>query len=178
MRMRGRARAGLRAVQTTRNTPSVLPSSSEFSQLVQSAPGKVPWFPAHPVRNETMAELQRQLGRLVFDTSATKLATEVVSVAAALYASAFPTVHFENDGELVICTGLPGYAYPRGGICVGRVFLTGTPPSPHVIAHEKRHVAQWLRYGALLPVLYAASGREALTNWFEVQAGLADGNYL
>lgn len=132
----------------------------------------------HAARNPTLLGLQRWLGRLALDNPAATATTEVFSLGAAAYASLFPSVSWATNGELVICTGLPAGAYPRGGICVGRVFLTGTSPSPHVIAHEKRHVAQWLRYGILLPVLYAASGREPLTNWFEVEAGLADGNYI
>lgn len=165
MTLMRRARAGFSALHNARAAPSVLPSVS-------------PWFPVHSPRNPALSDMQRRLGRLVLDNPAALVATEAFSLGATAYASVFPSVSFATNGELVICTGLPEGAYPRGGICVGRVFLTGKPPSPRVVAHEKRHVAQWLRYGILLPVLYAASGREPLTNWFEVEAGLADGNYV
>lgn len=115
---------------------------------------------------------------MLFDTPLTRGAAEVVSAVAMVYGSVFPSSYWQTDGELAICAGLPSNAYPRGGICVGRVFLTGPPPSPRVIAHEKRHVAQWRRYGLLMPLLYAVSGREATTNWFEIDAGLSDGNYV
>ena len=37
---------------------------------------------------------------------------------------------------------------------------------------------QWQRYGFLMPLLYTLAGRNALTNRFEIEAGLEDGNYL
>ena len=37
---------------------------------------------------------------------------------------------------------------------------------------------QWYRYGALFPLLYAVAGRDALSNRFEIEAGLEDGGYL
>ena len=118
------------------------------------------------------------LGRMVFCNGLTKLATEVVSAFAVGYAAVSRDSSFRCDGDLVIASGLPQRAYPRGGVCVGRVFLTGPPPSRAVIAHEKRHVKQWYRYGALFPLLYAAAGRNPLTNRFEVEAGLEEGGYL
>ena len=118
------------------------------------------------------------LGRMVFCNGLTKLATEVVSAFAAGYAAAFRDSAFRRDGDLVIASGLPQRAYPRGGVCVGRVFLTGPRPSRAVIAHEKRHVTQWYRYGALFPLLYAVAGRDAFSNRFEIEAGLEDGGYL
>lgn len=136
------------------------------------------WRPAHPASHPGLATAQKWLGNVFFDTPLTRSVTEIVSAAAMVYGSVFATARWHTDGELAICTGLPPKAYPRGGICVGRVFLTGTPPSPQVIRHEKRHVLQWRRYGILMPILYAASGREATKNWFEIDAGLSDGNYV
>ena len=118
------------------------------------------------------------LGRMLFCNGLTKLTTEVVSAFAVGYAAVSRDSSFRCDGDLVIASGLPQRAYPRGGVCVGRVFLTGPPPSRAVIAHEKRHVKQWYRYGALFPLLYAAAGRNPLTNRFEVEAGLEEGGYL
>ena len=118
------------------------------------------------------------LGRMLFCNGLTKLTTEVVSAFAVGYAAVSRDSSFRCDGDLVIASGLPQRAYPRGGVCVGRVFLTGPPPSRAVIAHEKRHVKQWYRYGALFPLLYAAAGKNPLTNRFEIEAGLEDGGYL
>ena len=118
------------------------------------------------------------LGRTLFCNGLTKLTTEVVSAFAVGYAAVSRDSSFRCDGDLVIASGLPQRAYPRGGVCVGRVFLTGPPPSRAVIAHEKRHVKQWYRYGALFPLLYAAAGKNPLTNRFEVEAGLEEGGYL
>ena len=118
------------------------------------------------------------LGRMLFCNGLTKLTTEVVSAFAVGYAAVSRDSSFRCDGDLVIASGLPQRAYPRGGVCVGRVFLTGPPPSRAVIAHEKRHVKQWYRYVALFPLLYAAAGKNPLTNRFEVEAGLEEGGYL
>ena len=121
---------------------------------------------------------QLVLGRMLFCNGLTKLATEVVSAVAVGYAAVFRDSSFRRDGDIVIASGLPQCAYPRGGVCVGRVFLTGPLPSRAVIAHEKRRVTQWYRYGALFPLLYAVAGRDALSNRFEIEAGLEDGGYL
>ena len=80
-------------------------------------------------------------------------------------------------GDLIVCRGLPRWAFRRGGTCVGRVYLTRENDGPRVLRHEAVHVRQWQRYGLLMPVLYALAGREATTNRFEVEAGLADGGY-
>ena len=114
---------------------------------------------------------------MLFCNGLTKLTTEVVSAFAVGYAAVSRDSSFRCDGDMVIASGLPQRAYPRGGVCVGRVFLTGPPPSRAVIAHEKRHVKQWYRYGALFPLLYAAAGKNPLTNRFEVEAGLEEGGY-
>lgn len=169
-----RVRAGLGALRVARSSQSAL----TFPCPPGSAEGCGTWSPANPAQHEVVAGVQRWLGSRVFDTALTACTTEVVSMGVTLYASCFPKASWRTSGELAICVGLPIWAYPRGGICIGRAFLTGSPPSPQIIAHERRHVAQWLRYGALMPILYAASGSSALTNWFEVDAGLADGNYI
>ncbi len=80
------------------------------------------------------------------------------------------------DG-LIVCTGLPRWVFRRGGTCVGSVYLTRDNDGPRVLRHERVHVAQWRRYGMLMPVLYAAAGRDPLRNRFEVEAGLDDGGY-
>lgn len=82
-------------------------------------------------------------------------------------------------GNLWVFTGMPDWAYGRGGVCVGGCFLTGDATVTHrLIAHESVHARQWRRYGLLLPFLYTVAGRNPRRNRFEIMAGLADGNYV
>lgn len=48
---------------------------------------------------------------------------------------------------MIVLHGLPKWAFKRGGVCIGRVYLTDTNVSPHVLRHELKHVRQWERYG-------------------------------
>jgi hypothetical protein len=80
-------------------------------------------------------------------------------------------------GDLIVCRGLPRWAFKRGGTCVGRVYLTRDNDGPAVLRHEARHVAQWKKYGMLMPFLYALAGSDPLTNRFEIEAGLEEGGY-
>jgi len=85
----------------------------------------------------------------------------------------------ERRDGLTVFRGLPSWAFPRGGVCVGDCFLTGdTEPDARVLRHEAVHAAQWRRYGFLMPVLYLLAGRDPLRNRFEIEAGLADGWYI
>ncbi|MFB2581791.1 Fe-S oxidoreductase [Herbiconiux sp. P15] len=81
------------------------------------------------------------------------------------------------DG-LFVFTGLPSWAFRRGGTCVGGVYLTRTNDAPSVLRHEAVHRRQWQQYGMVFPLLYALAGQNPLTNHFEIEAGLEDGNYL
>ena len=81
-------------------------------------------------------------------------------------------------GELIVCTGLPAWAFRRGGTCVGAVYLTRSNAGPRVLEHEAVHVRQWKRYGMLFPLLYARAGRDPLHNRFEIEAGLEKGGYV
>ncbi len=85
------------------------------------------------------------------------------------------------DGKRVpirVFWDLPKWSYPRGGVCIGNVFLTGKRPGLRVLQHEARHVLQWKRYGLAMPILYWLAGSDPRSNHFEVQAGLRDGGYL
>ncbi|WP_296193631.1 Fe-S oxidoreductase [uncultured Microbacterium sp.] len=85
----------------------------------------------------------------------------------------------ERHGSLWVFRGLPEWAFGRGGTCVGACFLTGErAPDDRVLRHEAVHERQWRRYGMLMPLLYLIAGRNPLTNRFEIEAGLADGNYV
>lgn len=85
----------------------------------------------------------------------------------------------ERRGALWVFRGLPRWAFPRGGVCVGHCFLTGDGRvGDRLLAHESVHERQWRRYGFLMPVMYALAGRDPLRNRFEIEADLEDGNYL
>jgi hypothetical protein len=96
-----------------------------------------------------------------------------------LWGSLWSTGTIERRDGLWVFRGLPTWAFPRGGVCVGGCYLTGDlPVTDAVLRHEAVHKAQWRRYGFLMPVLYALAGRNPLRNRFEIEAGLADGNYV
>ena len=78
---------------------------------------------------------------------------------------------------LRVVHGLPKWAYPRGGVCVGGTFLTGRRPTKRVLQHEARHVLQWRTHGLTMPVRYWAAGRDPFNNRFEIEADLAEGGY-
>ncbi|MFD1714076.1 Fe-S oxidoreductase [Amnibacterium flavum] len=88
------------------------------------------------------------------------------------------TGRVRREGELIVLTGLPKWAFKRGGTTVGRVYLTRDNDSEAVLKHEQVHVEQWRKYGLWLPVLYALHGQNPLTNRFEIEAGLEDGGYV
>ena len=82
-----------------------------------------------------------------------------------------------RSGGLVVASGLPSWAYGRGGTTVGAVYLTTDNTSARVLEHEAVHRAQWKKYGLAFIPLYLDAGRDATLNRFEVQAGLAKGGY-
>lgn len=87
------------------------------------------------------------------------------------------TGRIRREGDLIILTGLPRWAFKRGGVTVGRVYLTRSNDGAGVIEHELVHVEQWRRYGLWMPVLYALAGPNPHTNRFEIEAGLERGGY-
>ncbi|PZU40939.1 MAG: Fe-S oxidoreductase [Microbacterium sp.] len=96
-----------------------------------------------------------------------------------IWGSLWSTGRVERRGGLWVFRGLPAWAFPRGGVCVGGCFLTGTAPvTPSLLRHEAVHARQWRRYGFLMPLLYTVAGRNPLKNRFEIEAGLEDGRYL
>lgn len=80
-------------------------------------------------------------------------------------------------GELIVCRGLPNWAFGRGGTTVGRVYLTRSNTGRRVLQHEAVHVEQWREWGFALPLLYWAAGPNPHTNRFEIAAGLEKGGY-
>lgn len=97
---------------------------------------------------------------------------------ALLIGSTFGTGRIRRVEGLFVCTGLPRWAFRRGGTCVGGVYLTDDNDAPAVLRHEKVHRQQWKQYGMMFPLLYALAGQDPLKNHFEIEAGLEDGNYL
>ncbi len=79
---------------------------------------------------------------------------------------------------LIVFRGMPRWTFGRGGSCVGACYLTDRNDSDTVLGHEVVHRAQWRTYGLLFPILYLMSGRDPLTNRFEIEAGLEAGGYL
>lgn len=80
-------------------------------------------------------------------------------------------------GNVIVCRGLPKWAFRRGGTCVGAVYLTRFNDGRRVLVHEAVHVRQWKRYGLLFPILYVLAGRDPFMNRFEIDAGLSNGGY-
>lgn len=82
-----------------------------------------------------------------------------------------------REAGLLVLTGLPRWAFGRGGTTVGGVYLTHGNDSPAVLRHEAVHREQWRRYGLTMPLRYLLAGRDPRRNRFEVEAGLRDGGY-
>ncbi|WP_375384814.1 Fe-S oxidoreductase [uncultured Microbacterium sp.] len=96
-----------------------------------------------------------------------------------VWGSIWSTGRVERRAGMWVFRGMPSWAFPRGGVCAGGCFLTGDAPvTDALLRHEATHMRQWRRYGFLMPVLYRLAGRDALRNRFEIEAGLADGNYV
>lgn len=142
---------------------------------------------APPAGWEERAERAVRRGRLLDRLIPRVLLDSPISRAGAHYATAvgwawgfvLSTGAVERRDGLWVFRGLPAWAFGRGGTCVGSCFLTGARgPDARVVRHEAVHAAQWRRYGMLMPLLYLLAGRDALTNRFEIEAGLADGNYV
>lgn len=82
-----------------------------------------------------------------------------------------------RQGGVVVCAGLPRWAFGRGGTTLGAAYLTRDNTRESVLEHEAVHRAQWKKYGLAFIPLYLAAGRDARRNRFEVEAGLDNGGY-
>ena len=78
---------------------------------------------------------------------------------------------------MIVCAGLPRFAFGRGGTTIGAAYLTRDNTADAVLEHEAVHRAQWKKYGLAFIPLYLAAGRDARHNRFEIEAGLEDGGY-
>ena len=96
-----------------------------------------------------------------------------------VWGTLWSTGRIERRDGLWVFTGMPTWAFRRGGVCVGGCFLTGAGRvTGSLLRHEAVHARQWRRYGFLMPLLYLLAGRDPLSNRFEIAAGLEDGNYI
>lgn len=96
-----------------------------------------------------------------------------------VWGTLWSTGRVQRRGGLWVFRGMPRWTFPRGGVCVGGCFLTGSGAiDDRLLRHEAVHKRQWQRYGFLMPLLYALAGRDPLRNRFEIEAGLEDGRYL
>lgn len=82
-----------------------------------------------------------------------------------------------RSGGVWVARRVPRWAFGRGGTTIGAVYLTRDAHSSDVLEHEAVHRAQWRRYGLALIPLYLEAGQDALTNRFEIEAGLEKGGY-
>lgn len=123
--------------------------------------------------------LERRIPQVLLDSPVSRLGYLYGTAVGWVWGGLWSTGRVERREGLWVFRGLPSWAYPRGGVCVGGCFLTGDAPvSAAVLRHEAIHRRQWRRFGILMPVLYQLSGRNPLRNRFEIEAGLADGNYI
>ncbi|MBG6054615.1 hypothetical protein IWX81_001005 [Salinibacterium sp. CAN_S4] len=94
-----------------------------------------------------------------------------------VWGAALGRFRLRRAGPLVVASGLPKWAYGRGGTTIGAVYLTTDNTSPSVLEHEAVHAAQWKKYGLAFIPLYIDAGQDARHNRFEIEAGLAKGGY-
>ena len=80
-------------------------------------------------------------------------------------------------GGVIVCEGMPRWAFGRGGTTIGAAFLTRDNTRDSVLEHEAVHRAQWKKYGLAFIPLYLAAGQDARRNRFEIEAGLEKGGY-
>lgn len=123
--------------------------------------------------------LDRWIPDVLLDSPISRIGYGYGCAVGTIWGTLWSTGRIERHGTLRVFRGLPRWAFPRGGVCVGDCFLTGDGRvDDRLLAHESVHERQWRRYGLLMPLLYTLAGRDPLRNRFEIEAGLADGNYL
>ncbi len=83
-----------------------------------------------------------------------------------------------STGGVILARKLPRWAFGRGGTTIGAVFLTHDLFGADTLEHEAVHRAQWKKYGLAFIPLYIAAGAPAVTNRFEIEAGLKKGGYV
>lgn len=119
----------------------------------------------------------RALTQLVFDSPLSRAGYLYATGVGLLWGFLLSTGRVERRAGLFVFHGMPGWAFQRGGSCVGGCYLTAQNVSGDVLEHEAVHKRQWQRYGLLFPLLYGLAGRDPLKNRYEIEAGLEKGGY-
>jgi hypothetical protein len=101
-----------------------------------------------------------------------------VTLLALIWGTVMSLGRIRSEGGLIVARKCPRWTFGRGGTTLGAVYLTNNTLSPGVLAHEAVHRAQWKKYGLTFIPLYIAAGVPAITNRFEVEAGLRRAGYL
>lgn len=120
----------------------------------------------------------RPVSKLPLFAAITRLGYLYATCVGLVWGFILSTGRVERIDGLFVFTGMPKWAFGRGGSCVGSCYLTDTNVTPDVLEHEAVHRGQWQRYGMLFPLLYLLAGRNPLRNRFEIEAGLEKGGYL
>lgn len=137
------------------------------------------WRPAAEAALARGRRLDRRIPSLLLRSPLSRLGYRAATAIGWVWGGLWSTGAVERRAGLWVFQGMPSWTFRRGGVCVGGCFLTGDDsPDDAVLRHEAVHKAQWLRYGFLMPALYACAGRDPLRNRFEIEAGLEDGNYV
>ena len=144
-------------------------------------------IPTPPADWRAVAENRLERGRrfdrfipaILLDSPVSRLGYWYGTAVGWVWGSLWSTGRVEKREGLWVFSGMPGWAFARGGVCVGGCFLTDDGRiTDRLLRHESVHKRQWERYGFLMPLLYLFAGRDPLRNRFEIEAGLEDGNYV
>ncbi|PPF27731.1 MULTISPECIES: Fe-S oxidoreductase [unclassified Rathayibacter] len=125
-----------------------------------------------------MSALRRAVATVALDPAITRPGYLFACAVGLAWGALWSTGPIRRSHGLVVFTGLPSWAFGRGGSCVGTSYLTGTNVSDSVLDHEAVHKEQWRLYGMWFPFAYTVAGRDPLRNRFEIEAGLEKGGYL
>ncbi|QHC58114.1 Fe-S oxidoreductase [Rathayibacter sp. VKM Ac-2760] len=125
-----------------------------------------------------MSALRRAVAAVALDPAITRPGYLFACAVGLAWGALWSTGPIERRDGLVVFTGLPAWAFGRGGSCVGMSYLTADNVSDRVLEHEAVHKRQWRTYGMWFPLLYFVAGRDPLQNRFEIEAGLEKGGYI
>ena len=99
------------------------------------------------------------------------------TICAIIWGGILGRFHVRREGGVIVASGLPKWAFWRGGTTIGAVYLTSNNVTPSILEHEAVHRAQWRKYGLAFIPLYVEAGQDARRNRFEIEAGLRKGGY-
>ncbi|AZZ52480.1 MULTISPECIES: Fe-S oxidoreductase [Rathayibacter] len=125
-----------------------------------------------------MSALRRAVAVVALDPAITRPGYLFACAVGLAWGALWSTGPIERRNGLVVFTGLPSWAFGRGGSCVGTSYLTDSNVSDRVLEHEAVHKVQWRTFGMWFPLMYFVAGRDPLRNRFEIEAGLEKGGYV